>query len=594
MDKEAVRQLLPEEPPAEVVNMAYRDHFSQLGGNITIYKRVNMTRFPELQREMSPDDWDEFEHRSQNIWAAECTCTCCGETWYTAWGGGPMKSIFVVIGEDGQTYPFYNDSPEQGDAVELTGNDGFLCPVCGEGTTLTHVDKVRSGFMRRLLIMSVGNAGKYTAIFYWLLYRRFDIDGDDYRHVEPWNAYVIDENGRLHRYCHKNVGWVYSKLKNDAYYSKYVSGDGDIYNHRYGGHVCNIVPSQLGCTGEKTGLAEYVRNDGQMPLLYLKTWQQKPTIENLVNAGWARLISAKIDRESDPYEISVANLQGIDCTKTRPHEMLGMDKASFRAINKGNGCWSAEEFDAWRSYKTFGGGVTAQEFDRYWTKFTNYGITTVVEAMAAYDVDLPKIDRYMQKQALSRTEVRLLTDTWKMTGILYGRTELTHEEMWPKDLVKKHDELSELNIQEQGKDGWARYLSGFKMIQDKYGEIQWTDGDLCIRLPANNGDLIREGSVLRHCVGNYGKTHVTEETVIFFVRRYRRPERCYYTLCMDMRGNPKRTQLHGYGNERHGACKQYVHSIPRKVLDFCDRWEKEILRKWYLEQKRKTKEAKTE
>ena len=179
-----------------------------------------------------------------------------------------------------------------------------------------------------------------------------------------------------------------------------------------------------------------------------------------------------------------------------------------------------------------------------------------------------------------------------MTGILYGRTELTHEEMWPKNLTQKHDELSALNIKEMGKDSWAMYLSGFKMIQDKYGELQWTDGDLCIRLPANNGDLIREGEVLRHCVGTYGKDHVAESRVIFFVRRYRRPERCYYTLCMDMRGEPKRNQLHGYGNERHGANKQYPHSIPKKVIDFCDRWEKEILGKWYREQKRKLKEAK--
>ena len=90
-----------------------------------------------------------------------------------------------------------------------------------------------------------------------------------------------------------------------------------------------------------------------------------------------------------------------------------------------------------------------------------------------------------------------------MTSMLYGRTALTHEEMWPKKLLRKHDELTALNLQEKGKDSWSMYLAGFKMIQEKYGQLQWTDGELCIRLPSHNGDLIREGEVLRHCVGTY-------------------------------------------------------------------------------------------
>lgn len=147
---------------------------------------------------------------------------------------------------------------------------------------------------------------------------------------------MVDEKGKINRFCYKNSGWRSSSATNDAYYSKYVSGDGDIYNHRYGGHVCPAVPCQLGCTGEKTGLAEYVRSGGQMPLLYLKTWRKKPAIENLINAGWTKLVSAKLDKESDPYEINEGVLKGIDCTKARPHEMLGMDKASFKILRKSN------------------------------------------------------------------------------------------------------------------------------------------------------------------------------------------------------------------------------------------------------------------
>lgn len=145
------------------------------------------------------------------------------------------------------------------------------------------------------------------------------------------------------------------------------------------------------------------------------------------------------------------------------------------------------------------------------------------------------------------------------------------------------------------KEGAAHllYLAGFRRIRDKYGDLQWSDGELDIILPRDNGELVREGEILRHCVGTYGESHVTEKQTIFFVRRHRRPERCYYTLSMNMTGEPKRVQLHGYGNERHGDHKQHRHSIPQKVLDFCDRWEKEIVAPWYRGQQNKTKEERT-
>ena len=48
---------------------------------------------------------------------------------------------------------------------------------------------------------------------------------------------------------------------------------------------------------------------------------------------------------------------------------------------------------------------------------------------------------------------------------------------------------------------------------------------------------------------------------------------------------PKRIQLHGYGNERHGEKKEHKHTIPHEVLEFCDRWEREVLLPWWKEKR---------
>ena len=55
---------------------------------------------------------------------------------------------------------------------------------------------------------------------------------------------------------------------------------------------------------------------------------------------------------------------------------------------------------------------------------------------------------------------------------------------------------------------------------------------------------------------------------------------------------PVEVQLHGYGNEHHGDRKQYRHKIPKKVRDFCDRWEREVLTPWFADQKARATQTK--
>lgn len=591
---------LPKEAPPLIESMAYSEYLLELGGHLAIYKRVSLADAPELQALMSPDDWDAYYQNRRKRWVAECTCTACGESWHTAWVGGPLKSILVLVGEDGVTYPI--SDPEDPDAiefrVELSSNDGVLCPICGENVTLIHRSQIKSGMTRRLALCNVDNIDSYTTILYWLSRRHIDADGLVCEEISPWRAIVIDEFGRLQRFCYHPSGWKFSPGRGDPFYSKYTSGDGGAYNFRQGGFVNRTVPSLLGCTGEKTGLGEYVRSGGTMPLLYMHTWQRKPAIENLVNAGWSPLIESLFMQETNycQYELPAAGLTEIDWSKKRPHEMLSMDKASFRMLTpEENGSRRREWFQAWKSYLAVGGKLPASEFDTYWRRYTQYGMNTLLTLLAQVPgLDIPKIDRYLAKQNIAPTEVRLLADTWRMTEILYGRQTLTSEEMWPKYLIQKHDQLAALNILEKGKESWTMYLAGFRRIYEKYQDLQWTDGDLQILIPRDNGELVREGDILRHCVGTYGESHVTESSTIFFVRRHRRPERCYYTLAMNLKGIPKRSQLHGYGNERHGPNKEYKHSIPKKVLDFCDRWEKEILMPWFWRQQKQKSEMKKE
>lgn len=588
MGKESILQQLPNKCPYLVSAYTFDRYIQELGGHMAIYKRVAYQAPMDLKRLMEPEDYKP----ARRTWAGECTCTACGESWHTAWLGGVLKELAVCVGEDDVSYPIFDI--EDPDAVPewitpVSSNDGILCPICGEGVTLIHASKIQGGSTRRLVMCSVENVGSNTALLYWMAYRYIDRYGFVTEKITPWRAFVLDGRGKLRQYCHRHDGWHISRNLSDPFCAKYTSGDGDCYNFRKGGFVCKDVPDLEGFTGEKTGLARYVRDGGQYPLLYLRTWQHRPAIENLVNAGWSHLIESLFRQATHygEYDIAWASLPEINWESCRPHEMLHMDKASYRNLTEADRSHIGREwFDGWNRYRAAGGRLNALEFNRAWSQFTQYGMNTVLELMYMVPgTDIPRIQRYLNKQFLQPTEVRILADTWRLTRLLTDRADLTAEELWPGNLQRRHDELTALRLDQTASD--CLYLAGFQRILSKFGCLQWTDGDLEILLPRTNGDLVREGSTLRHCVGTYGEAHVKEKQTIFFVRRHRRPERSYYTLSMDMRSVPKRVQLHGYGNERHGEYKQYRHSIPQKVLDFCDRWEREVLMPWYMGQQKK-------
>ena len=60
MDREQICKELPSEAPPEIENAAYDDHLSDMGGHMTLYKRVSMPIAQDIKKTMRPEDWDEY------------------------------------------------------------------------------------------------------------------------------------------------------------------------------------------------------------------------------------------------------------------------------------------------------------------------------------------------------------------------------------------------------------------------------------------------------------------------------------------------------------------------------------------------------
>lgn len=588
--------LLPKQPDGLVTESVFQAIYDDpgecvLGEHYMLYRRVSIEVAPELKRTMTAQDWAERESLTRPRWAAECKCTCCGDEFHTGWrkGGG----LVMLQGDDGALWPNLDDVA----GTEFLEGETITCQSCLRTVEARRWGTVRHGRTWQVLQPEIVSAGDYDGVVFWLVSRQLHPNGDDMCHIFPRDAMMVDKAGKLRRFTWDGEAWRPCATVRDPEQITYYSYEA-ANCRKIGGWGMEDWPEELTGTGEKTALETYAAAGGLWPGRYLLLWRKHPQVENLMRQGFNFAVTEAIDSElanamywQDLKETPV--ISWIDWGEVKPHRMLHMSREAFREIRRYN--WTAESCRIWRRCERQWPKLDAREFSEWRLKVGAENVEKLADMVAAGWKELTpgKVIRYLEKQKLGSEGVGMLIDYRKM--MRQERMEETEETCWPRNLTESHDRLNEVLLARRQAISDAAYLK----VRETYRGLEWTDGELCVRLPVSEWELRREGDVLRHCVGSYGPSHLKGQ-LIFFVRKYRRPERNYYTLNIDMTGKrPKEIQLHGYGNEHHGEKKQYTHKIPRKVREFVDRWEREVLTPWWAENraketpKKRKKEAKT-
>lgn len=445
-----------------------------------------------------------------------------------------------------------------------------------------------------MLATSIEVVDNYTVLMTWRARRYIGqwnpYNLDDFFEILPREALVIDGR-KAYRFKHSTLPccfsaevqlceWEPTNYYNDDFachrYYDYNAGG----NYKIDAAVYRNVPDLTGTTGEKTGLAEYVDKHTKSlePLVfaYLKMWRKHPNIENVVKSNWRTVLDSELWRlaRNENYAYSAKYSVDTDLfnfSEKAPHKMLGISRQSLKHYFG----WTCEDFREYNFWKFTFENVTEADFDDWLGFFEGPTLNSLAITLSDYDdgYNYKKIINYLIDQSLL-TSANITARTWVDYRDMLGGGEHTYREIFPKNLRQAHDDLVERTEAEKQ----SIYEAKFAELAEKYSALEWSDGDLCIRIAQNEQELIDEGKVLHHCVGGYGHRHASKSDVIFFVRRYRRPERSYYTLDINMTGSvPCEVQLHGYRNELYPSKHFRRSAIPQKVRDFCDRWEKEIL-----------------
>lgn len=546
--------MIPTAPPDDIER--YLDALGRKPFAVTSYRCISRD---DAESRLDREDFRADLRPSAAIRPAALWCSEC-ESWYLAEYvpayGTPCGVRIVNIGRD--------------TIDEVRSGADIICPLCGAQTRLRNVQELRYGLASQEFMVVPTVAKSCLILTQWCI-ERYICEGHNHTERHAINAYVVDGR-RIIKLAHyqfnamarswRNLGeWVQrAKLTDDIGCPKMYAAS---------------LPNLDGTGAENAKLWEYMEQSNTKerfyPVAYLRLYFKHPNVENLVTAGLGNLVGDGINGEMEQRYYTVLapqtaapKLEWVDWKEKRPAQMLGMTKQELRT---------------WREY---GLGVdclrTWQELDTLPRGVSFRDICTAMKAIGAYDTrrilreKLPMMRtlNYIERQEQNLTQ---LEDYWRMAAVV--GCDLNQDAVrWPKDLRAAHDRMSE-TIQYERVSGKCQ--QAFAAMTARCAGLTWEHNGICIRPAETPLELIREGSTLHHCVGGYSDAHA-QGKIILFVRHTRRPERSWYTLNIDVTSK-REIQLHGYGNEfAHGKKLK----IPRRVREFVDLWEREVLAKWQL------------
>ena len=382
------------------------------------------------------------------------------------------------------------------------------------------------------------------------------------RRVEPMEAFVVDGKKVVKlRLWQRNIGGEYFRL------------DGWTENKRFADTLGapwfydKDLPDLEGTSMENSKLWEYMaqtyEKDRFYPVAYARLYMKHRNVENLITSGMGLLVGDGIREEeqrSGSYyyvrtSVPLPKLAWVDWQEKKPSRMLGVTREGLRMI-RGAG-WKLNEFQAYRAAAnklSLPDAVTALE------TLKHYQLEGMAKRQEWTGHRIMQAVRYLQKVNGNMT---MLEDYWDMAE----RQGLDLENpviRWPRDLREAHNRVQEA----QRYATTAEQREAFRRMTARCRGLNWTNGEICIRVAESPEELVQEGKTLHHCVGRYAKTHAGG-SIILFIRHARRPERSWFTLNVDV-VNKRILQNHGYYNE-HAPGKPPL-KIPEKVEQFVKDW----------------------
>ena len=318
-------------------------------------------------------------------------------------------------------------------------------------------------------------------------------------HSEPyWHEFrrsIYDHSGEVRSYywgmyCQRETRWIAGSPCFCAYY-------GDQSGRVYGKTLPSLEKKEL----RQTGLAEWIRSHPITdPEKYLAVWKRLPQMEQIWKAGLQRLTKESFN-----------NCDSVRKLVLCPSEpglirALGLDAQKFRRLRQLDG---DTETLAWLQLEKRTGQRITDEMLR-WIKKERISPRDLV--FIADRMSLVQIRNYLQRQKqYFDGSCRQALTTWQDYLAMAERLHYdTSDEIVyrVRKLRQRHDELvlqSEAgSLEEQAEKMAAKYPHVDAICMELQNKYAYIDEEYTVIAPQNIFEIIKEGRMLHHCVGNDG------------------------------------------------------------------------------------------
>ena len=424
------------------------------------------------------------------------------------------------------------------------------CTFCGKEVPISghpyHNKKGRCTRCRHpVMFKALGRAGYFQTDKYYaylvqrcrdgFAVREFRADRtyrkDTLPHSESyWHEFrrsIYDRTGEIRSYywgmyCQRETRWI---AGSPCYYAYY----GDQSGRVYGKTLPSLEKKEL----RQTGLAEWIRSHPITdPEKYLAVWKRLPQMEQIWKAGLQRLTKECFNNCDSvrklvlcPSEPGLIRALGLDTTKFRRLRQLDGDTETL----------------AWLQLEKRTGQRITDDMLR-WSKKERISPRDLV--FIADRMSLVQIRNYLerQKEYFDGSCQQALT-TWQDYLAMAERLHYdTSDEIVyrVRKLRQRHDELvlqSEAgSLEEQASKMAAKYPHVNAICVELQEKYAYSDDDYTVLAPQDIFEIIKEGRMLHHCVGNDGAGEryydrmERRESFIMFLRRTEEPNDPYYTL----------------------------------------------------------------
>lgn len=133
--------------------------------------------------------------------------------------------------------------------------------------------------------------------------------------------------------------------------------------------------------------------------------------------------------------------------------------------------------------------------------------------------------------------------------------------LFPKNLKEAHDRVNDMSDPEISEACDRQIQEQYRLLNEQYRFAKY--GYILV-LPHTSRDIINEGQVLHHCVGQYVKKVVKKQSTILFVRKEKEPDKPLCTVEIE--------------DNEIGQVSMFGNGNPTKeIKHFLSEWKKEVL-----------------